>query len=145
HAQGLDPWMSSRMREQCALIELLGEHPRLASAGVRSGLVAGLRDLYAGGVQSLDTQAGAQCLIALRDLAQPAAREDIAVSLALGPAEAQLVLPAGDEVAGQALPLPAAAARQAREQAAPREADVAGPDVLHITPGALPEAGASYV
>lgn len=127
--QARDPWMSSRLREQCALVELLGEHPRLAAAGVRSSLVAGLRDLYAGGVRSLDTQAGAQCLLALRDLARPASREDIAVWFEVGGTSSRLVLPAAEASAERGVAL----------------ADE-GRAVLRIAPEApLPEAGASYV
>ena len=126
---GSDPWMSSRLREQCALVELLGGHPELAAAGVRASLVAGLRDLYAGGVRSLDTQAGAQCLLALRDLARPASREDIAVALEVGDTSTRLVLPAAEASAELGMAL----------------ADEAQA-VLRIAPEApLPEAGASYV
>lgn len=141
-AQGLDPWMSSRLREQCALIEVLGEHPRLAPEGVRTGLVAGLRDLYAGGVPAVDTQAAAQCLIALRDLARPAGRADIAVSFALGGSEGRLLLPAADEVAERALRTGAVLTGPAGERAGDEDARS---DVLRIIPETLPEAGASYV
>jgi hypothetical protein len=65
--QRYDAWMSSDLREQCALIDLLREHPQLANARVRRELLAGISDLYAGGVASVDTQSGAYCLMALRD------------------------------------------------------------------------------
>lgn len=65
--QRYDAWMSSDLREQCALIELLRDHPQLANARVRSELLAGMNDLYAGGVTAVDTQTGAYCLMALRD------------------------------------------------------------------------------
>lgn len=122
-----DPWMSSSLREQCALIELLGAHPGLAPPEARRELVAGLRDLYAGGVRAVDTQAGAQCLIALRDLAMPAAREDIALVLEAGGDPVRLLLPAGKDEASRVLTL------------AP------GADTLRIAPEGLPPAGASYV
>lgn len=69
-----DRWMSSDLREQCELIGLLLENRRFADAATRRSLVAGLGDLYAGGIAEVDTQTGASCLIALRGLdAAPAA------------------------------------------------------------------------
>jgi uncharacterized protein YfaS (alpha-2-macroglobulin family) len=58
--------MGSALREQCELIGLLDT----AGAGAaqrraRGELLAGLTDLYAGGMASIDTQAGAHCLYAL--------------------------------------------------------------------------------
>lgn len=126
-AQGLDPWMSSRLREQCALVELLGDHPRLAPADVRRSLVAGLRNLYAGGVDKVDTQAGAQCLMALRDLALPSARAGVVVAVDAGGDPVQMVLPADESSVERSLPL----------------AD--GQEALRIAPEALPPGGASYV
>jgi hypothetical protein len=61
-----DRWMSSDLREQCELLALLREHPALADLDVRRRLLAGLGDLQAGGVDGVDTQAAAGCLIALR-------------------------------------------------------------------------------
>jgi hypothetical protein len=61
-----DRWMGSPRREQCEFIRLLDEFPQYAPAGVRSALIAGLADLYAGGVGAVDTQTGASCLRALR-------------------------------------------------------------------------------
>lgn len=57
-------WMGSDLREQCGLVELAalrGDVP------TRRELVAGLGDLYAGGVDGTDTQSAATCLIALAD------------------------------------------------------------------------------
>ena len=95
HAVGrLDRWMSSDAREQCELIGVLRERPALADAATRRRLIAGLGDLYAGGVDGVDTQAAANCLIALRGLdagsAQAQARLDVAqgaqrIALALTP------------------------------------------------------------
>lgn len=59
--------MGSTMREQCALIDLLGGVPQLQAE--RGELIAGLTDLFAGGIESTDTQSSAICLMALRDLA----------------------------------------------------------------------------
>lgn len=58
-------WMGSRLREQCALLGVLNDHPALADRQVRDGLLRGLVDLYAGGAASVDTQTGAYCLVAL--------------------------------------------------------------------------------
>lgn len=95
HAAGRqDRWMSSDAREQCELIGVLRAHPALADAATRRRLIAGLGDLYAGGVDGVDTQAAANCLIALRGLdagsAQAQARLDVAqgaqrIALALAP------------------------------------------------------------
>lgn len=115
-------WMGSAMREQCALIDLLQDVPGLQAE--RSELIAGLADLYAGGVESTDTQSGAICLIALRDLA-----------------------------AGQGLPIEAdlqAGATSTRLQVAPDsdrtrwEAPARGIEQLRLAPVA-PAAASSYV
>ncbi len=63
-----DRWMSSDLREQCEFINLLLDFPALADAALRRSLVAGLTDLYAGGIEQVDTQTGASCLIAIRAL-----------------------------------------------------------------------------
>ncbi len=63
----LDRWMGSPMREQCALIGLLRDRPGETAA--RRALIAGLGDLYDGHAAAVDTQTGATCLLALRDLA----------------------------------------------------------------------------
>jgi len=65
--QRYDAWMSSDLHEQCAFIQLLRDHPQLANARVQRELLAGMNDLYAGGVTSVDTQTAATCLMALRD------------------------------------------------------------------------------
>jgi uncharacterized protein YfaS (alpha-2-macroglobulin family) len=61
---GAERWMGSPLRDQCELMDLLREVGGFDAA--RDELLAGLTDLYAGGVPAVDTQAGAQCLIALR-------------------------------------------------------------------------------
>ncbi len=91
-------WMGSQMREQCALIGLLdagkGDDERSSS---RRGLVAGLSDLYAGGVSSVDTQTAATCLMALRADASAAHAGDATVVLQQGTSdEVALVLTAGE-------------------------------------------------
>lgn len=129
---GQDPWMSSSLREQCALIELLGDHPRVATAEDRRQLITGLSDLYAGGPPSLDTQAGAQCLLALRTLAQPVADGEVAVSISLDGQPRRLAVPVGEHIATLALPL------------APGTS-AASPVTLRISPESISEAGSSYV
>jgi uncharacterized protein YfaS (alpha-2-macroglobulin family) len=74
-APGDDAWMGSDMQEQCSLIELLHEYPALADPAMRSSLVRGLSDLYAGGNEAVDTQTGAACLMAIRDLAKSSAED----------------------------------------------------------------------
>jgi uncharacterized protein YfaS (alpha-2-macroglobulin family) len=72
-AQDRGRWMGSNLRDQCALIDALqridAEDPALPAW--RRGVV----DLYAGGAGTADTQAAAQCLLALAsaDEALPAA------------------------------------------------------------------------
>ncbi|GAB3102024.1 alpha-2-macroglobulin family protein [Lysobacter terrae] len=70
--QRYDGWMSSDQREQCALISLVRDHPQLTPLRVPRELLAGLSDLYAGGVPAVDTQTAAYCLIALRESQQVA-------------------------------------------------------------------------
>jgi hypothetical protein len=93
-----DQWMSSDLREQCALIDLLGEHPALAAPGTRQQLLAGLGDLYGGGVAAVDTQAAAVCLLALREPAR-SARPAASLQVAVGARSERLVLaPQADRV-----------------------------------------------
>ncbi|MDR7193532.1 alpha-2-macroglobulin family protein [Luteimonas terrae] len=87
-------WMGSPLREQCALIDLL--HGDTTHATERRALIAGLGDLYAGGTPAVDTQSGAMCLLALRDVARPGTGT---VSAALQPgtaAEQTLSVAPGD-------------------------------------------------
>jgi hypothetical protein len=74
-ASGDDAWMGSDLQEQCSLIELLREYPALADPAMRRSLVRGLSDLYAGGTEAVDTQTGATCLMAIRDLAKSDAED----------------------------------------------------------------------
>ncbi|QNP39555.1 alpha-2-macroglobulin family protein [Lysobacter solisilvae (ex Woo and Kim 2020)] len=91
-----DAWMSSDMREQCALVDLLRAYPQLADARVRRELLAGMNDLYAGGVASVDTQTAAYCLMALREPAGAAAAPASA-SFAIGTRAQALELAAGQD------------------------------------------------
>lgn len=95
-SQRYDGWMSSDLREQCALIGLLREHPQLAAETVQRELLAGMTDLYAGGVTSVDTQTGAYCLMALRD-PSGATKGSVQVRFALGAQERQLQLAPGED------------------------------------------------
>ena len=97
-------WMGSRMREQCALIGVLNDHPALADRQVRNALLKGLVDLYAGGTASVDTQTGAYCLVAMHgampaDPAQPAT-----VQASVGTQQSTLSLPVGAPSARWAVP-----------------------------------------
>lgn len=90
-------WMGSRLREQCALISLLQAQPQLAGTAVRRALVAGLTDLYSGGIQAVDTQTGAYCLVALRGFSAGEEAGEPALSLRLGDAAATLRLAPGED------------------------------------------------
>lgn len=105
--QRYDLWMSSTLREQCALVELLGDYPRLDLAGARRALVAGMTDLYVGGIASVDTQTGASCLIALRDMARAAQTDSPSARFSLGDASAEVAITAGQVRADARLALPA--------------------------------------
>jgi uncharacterized protein YfaS (alpha-2-macroglobulin family) len=59
--------MGSSLRDQCALVTTLATLDTSApGVVVRGEFLRGLQDLYAGGNASLDSQANAQCLLALR-------------------------------------------------------------------------------
>lgn len=90
-----DAWMSSDLREQCTLLDLLRDHPALASPEARGELLAGLQDLYAGGVARVDTQAAATCLVALREPGGDAMPAATAVIDAGRSGERTLELPRG--------------------------------------------------
>ncbi len=92
-----DRWMSSDLREQCELIALLRRHPSFADTATRRALIAGLGDLYAGGVPEVDTQSGAVCLLALRGLDRDAAQAQVTLALASGDGKATLALVPGGE------------------------------------------------
>ncbi|KLI98081.1 hypothetical protein WQ56_15820 [Luteimonas sp. FCS-9] len=98
-------WMGSPLREQCALVDLL--RGDAAHAAARRALIAGLGDLYAGGAPAVDTQSGAMCLLALRDVARPETGT-ISATLQPGtPAERTLTVPPGEVQAGWQGALPA--------------------------------------
>ncbi len=90
----VDVWMSSRLGEQCELIALLLQRPDLADAATRRGLIAGLTDLYAGGIDAVDTQTGARCLMALHALEPGGARSPVQLRIDHGAGSASLILPA---------------------------------------------------
>jgi uncharacterized protein YfaS (alpha-2-macroglobulin family) len=96
-----DRWMSSAMREQCELIRLLEEYPRFAPEGARSSLIAGLSDLYAGGVAKVDTQTAASCLRALRTEGTSGTAERIVVDATLGAKTDRIAVEAGEKRAAQ--------------------------------------------
>jgi uncharacterized protein YfaS (alpha-2-macroglobulin family) len=95
---GADPrgarWMGSALHEQCELIALLGLPGATdAQRQARGELLAGLTDLYSGGIATIDTQAGAQCLHVLQaDATADAAPH--AAHATLGGASHELVLAA---------------------------------------------------
>jgi len=107
--QRYDLWMSSDLREQCALIELLRDYPGLSAATTRRALTAGLTDLYAGGVSAVDTQTGAICLIALRDMADLRRSDTAYARFSLGAEVATLSLAPGEMRADSEIDVPAGA------------------------------------
>ncbi|RDZ26371.1 alpha-2-macroglobulin family protein [Lysobacter silvisoli] len=109
HAGAYDRWMSSDQREQCALIELLRDHPDLAAPAVRRELIAGLTDLHAGGSDALDTQSGATCLIALHEPAGSPPAQAYAVAASVGAERGELRMAAGDTQTQWSAPAPAGA------------------------------------
>ena len=102
-----DRWMGSDLREQCELIDLLRRHPTFADAATRRALVAGLGDLYAGGVPDVDTQSGATCLLALRGLDRHGARGTATLGVAIGGHETTLQLAPGGEPPRWEIPIDA--------------------------------------
>ncbi|MGO4262466.1 alpha-2-macroglobulin family protein [Lysobacter sp. TAB13] len=92
----LDRWMSSDLREQCAVIGLLRDYPKLGDNELRLSLIAGLSDLYAGGSGAVDTQAGAYCVWALNDDVRADARRSASASVAFGEQRALLELAPGE-------------------------------------------------
>ncbi len=90
-----DRWMSSDLREQCEFIGLLFDFPEAGDAALRRSLIAGLGDLYAGGVEAIDTQTGASCLIALRALGKRKPDDVVALDIAHGEERGALRLEPG--------------------------------------------------
>lgn len=107
-AMRFDAWMSSDLREQCELIGMLLQRRGLADAATRRGLIAGLNDLYAGGIEAVDTQTGASCLMALHALEPSAARSPVQLRIDHGAGSATLTLP--PDGAAQTWSAPAAGA-----------------------------------
>ncbi len=96
--QRYDRWMSSAMREQCALIGLLRDYPQLdATQHAQAELLAGLTDLYAGGIEAVDTQTGAYCLIGLRDAQAANTGAVPSATIRLGDKQSELRLPVGTD------------------------------------------------
>ena len=92
-----DRWMSSELREQCELIDVLLKRPELADAATRRALIAGLGDLYAGGYADVDTQTGASCLMAIRELGAARSPQTARLDIARGDARTRLELPANGD------------------------------------------------
>lgn len=124
--QRYDRWMSSAMREQCALIGLLRDYPQLdATQHAQAELLAGLTDLYAGGIEAVDTQTGAYCLIGLRDAQAANTGTAPSATIRLGDKQSELRLPVGTDRADWRTP-------------------VGATTQLRIEPGASEAAPASY-
>lgn len=108
--------LGSSLRDQCGVVGALFELDHGEDgAAARMGLLRGLQDLFAGGTESLDTQAEAQCLMALHAAARnlPAASGSQQVSLALGSASTSLSLSAGKNQARWTPALPTSGGREA--------------------------------
>lgn len=90
-------WMATPLSEQCSLIALLdGQADRREP---RRQLIAGLTDLYAGGLDTTDTQAAALCLMALQESAGDKTRP-VAADVEAGPQHARVTIAPGDDRAG---------------------------------------------
>ena len=80
-------FMGSDLRDQCAVVGTLYELDKSSEGETaRLSLLRGLQDLYSGGTASLDTQASAQCLMALHTVAKslPVDDQERQVLLSLG-------------------------------------------------------------
>lgn len=100
--------MGSDLRDQCAVIAALYDLDHDADGdAARTGLLRGLQDLYAGSVPSLDTQATAQCLLALQAVAShlPSDPQDAHVAATLGALSHRFTLAAGQAQAQWTTPL----------------------------------------
>lgn len=89
-------WMSSSLREQCELIDLLQGLSGKIDPRWRRELIAGLGDLQAGGQAAVDTQTGAICLMALRLQPADAVGAQARLTVRHGDATTTLVLAPGD-------------------------------------------------
>ncbi|TXI44458.1 MAG: hypothetical protein E6Q50_17700 [Lysobacter sp.] len=124
-----DRWMSSELREQCELIDVLLKHPELGDTATRRALIAGLSDLYAGGYADVDTQTGASCLMAIRELGAARPSQTARLDIARGDARTRLALPANGDAQTWETPV------------APREAKRS----LTLDPEVSGDAPASYI
>ncbi|WP_152599960.1 alpha-2-macroglobulin family protein [Noviluteimonas dokdonensis] len=105
-----DRWMSSSLREQCELIRLLEDYPRFAPEGARRALIAGLSDLYAGGVARIDTQSAASCLRALRTEGTSGMASRIVVDATVGAQSDRIAVDAGQVRNAHTFAMPAGGA-----------------------------------
>jgi uncharacterized protein YfaS (alpha-2-macroglobulin family) len=103
--------MGSPLRDQCALTATVFALDRdSATLALRQQWLRGLADLYAGGTDSLDAQASAQCLLALRAAgATVDSRGTARVGVTAGLQSTELVLDADDRTARWQTPLSATA------------------------------------
>jgi hypothetical protein len=92
--------MSSPMREQCRIIQLVSRNPDLVDPAIQRELRAGLSDLYSGGVVSVDTQTAAHCLMAVSASApDPLSASAQQVDVQIGNSGTQLQIPVGADKA----------------------------------------------
>lgn len=124
-----DRWMSSELREQCELIDVVLKRPELTDAMMRRALIAGLGDLYAGGYENVDTQTGASCLMAIRELGAARSSQTARLDIARGDTRARLALPANGDAQAWETPI------------APRDAKRS----LTLDPEVSGDAPASYI
>ncbi len=102
--------MGSDLRDQCAVVAALYELDHDPDGEpARASLLRGVQDLYAGGVASLDTQATAQCLLALQAVSSrsPPDRQSAEVAASLGALDHRFTLAAGQAQAQWTTSLPA--------------------------------------
>lgn len=103
--------MGSPLRDQCAITAtLFALDQDSATLAQRQQWLRGLADLYAGGTSSLDSQASAQCLLALRAAGATFDSRDTArVGVTAGLESTEITLDASEKTARWETPLPPAA------------------------------------
>lgn len=102
--------MGSNLRDQCGVVAALFDLDHGSDGETaRRSLLRGLQDLYAGGTESLDTQASAQCLMALHAArnALPGDTQAMQVQATFAGAQRSLLLAPGQTQAQWTLPLDA--------------------------------------
>jgi len=93
------PWaFASPLLDQCGVLAALSELDHSPDAGdIRNAFLRGLVDLFAGGAPVLDTQASAQCLMAVVAASTPATPEPVHVKIAADGISGSIALAANQQ------------------------------------------------